>query len=72
MKHPISLHTPEGNRITVDADQIESIVEHPRERVNFPTGAQLGWTDINMKSGDRGKCRELYDDVVAKINNALA
>lgn len=72
MKHPISLTTPEGNRILVDVDQIESIVEHPQAKVNFPTGSQLGWTDINMKSGDRGKCRELFDDVSFKIYNALA
>lgn len=72
MKRCISLTTPEGNRILVDVGQIESIVEHPPEKVNFPTRSQLGWTDINMKSGDRGKCRELYDDVAAKIARALA
>jgi hypothetical protein len=69
VKQMLLLRTPDGRRMAISADDIESIVEG-KDKQQGRFNSDGVWheprpvTEINMRSGDKGKVSETFDQIV--------
>lgn len=72
MKQWLLLHTPDGREFFLDLNEVESVFEGRAASV-VPLGGgstyqgAKGNTQINMKSGDKGECRETFAEFKAVL-----
>lgn len=72
----IKLTSTDGRRMVVRADQIDFMAEHPEVepyRIGNHTtvAAQEAYTDIVLRSGERGKCKETMDQITDMIKRGF-
>lgn len=67
----IELTSRGGRRMVARADDIVFMADHPGSELPFttsgPWGQQPGWTDVVLRSGERGECRETIDQILQQI-----